>query len=335
MDKKLRQLGFKEANFHTGEVILNYVTGPPSKGPPIVFLHGQTETWDEYTLIMPKLCDKFTVYSITQRGHGRSTWTPGMYSFNALGRDISKFLREVVREPAIVVGNSSGGVLTTWLAANAKEYVKAIVLEDPPLFRCEHPAIMGTTAYDLFLAFTRTTVPNGGGLAALFRDFLVPVVSEIEGVLTSERRGPPKWALLLIGRLIGFHQFIWPGAPIDFWFLPQVPRRRIRCMSQFDGNFSRAFVDGSMGKDFDHAEALARVEAPVLFLHAKYFMHKDGKLLGALTHDDVERVRGFIKGKWKYVDMKCGHAIAIDAPQREAEEIMAWAVEEGLLDNDK
>jgi len=69
----------------------------------------------------------------------------------------------------------------------------------------------------------------------------------------------------------------------------------IRAMSQFDGNFARAFVEGTVGAAFDHAETLARIEVPVLFLYAKYIIRED-RLLGALTDEDVERVKGLIKG---------------------------------------
>ena len=50
----------------------------------------------------------------------------------------------VVGEEAIVRGNSLGGVLAVWLAANSPELVKGIVCEDPPLFTCEWPLIQKT-----------------------------------------------------------------------------------------------------------------------------------------------------------------------------------------------
>ncbi|KAI0444915.1 Alpha/Beta hydrolase protein [Xylaria telfairii] len=331
MDKELQQAGFKENDFHTGEVTLNYVTGPPcSKGPPLVFIHGQTVTWEEYTFIMPLLSSEFAVYAVTLRGHGKSSFTPGQYTFNALGKDMTAFLREVVREPAIVVGNSSGGVLACWLAANAKEHVKAIVLEDPPLFRCDYANIKSTSVYDLWVALSRASEPDGGGFATLFRDFLIPAMTQTGDRVMSSQKPPPKFLLHIVSRLIAFQQKRHPGKPVDFSFMPSERRIMIRGLSQFDGNFSRAFVDGSMGKDFDHAATLARIDVPVLFLHARYFFRKDDRLMGALTDEDVERVKGLVKGPWKYVKMDCGHAIAIDAPEREAREIRSWASEQGL-----
>ncbi len=78
-----------------------------------------------------------------------------------------------------------------------------------------------------------------------------------------------------------------------------------------------------MGEEFDHAATLSKITQPILFLHANWFMHQ-GRLLGALDDQDVERVRSLVKGAWKYVRMNCGHAIAIAAPDEEAEEIIRW-----------
>ncbi|KAI1420954.1 Alpha/Beta hydrolase protein [Xylaria sp. FL1777] len=337
MDKKLQRAGFKERDFQTDEVTLNYVAGPPrSNRPPLVFIHGQGVTWEEYTFIMPILSSDFTIYAVTLRGHGKSSFTPGQYTFNALGKDMTSFLREVVREPAIVVGNSSGGVLACWLAANAKEHVKAIVLEDPPLFRCDYPNVMNTSVYDVWQAFSRSSEPGGGGFAAFFRDCLIPIMTtNKDNRVMSSEKPPPKFLLNMVSRLIALQQKRHPEKPVDFKFLPSERRIMFRGMSQFDGNFSRAFVDGSMGKDFDHAETLARIDVPVLFLHARYFLMEDGRLMGALTNEDVERVKGMVKGPWKYVKMDCGHAIAIDAPDEEAREIRSWASEQGLVGVEK
>lgn len=346
MDKKLRKLGFQEKDFHTGDITLNYVEGPANGKPALVFIHGQTMTWEEYVLIMPLLVSDFRVYAVTVRGHGKSSKTPGQYTFVNMGADMVAFLGEVVREPAVVVGNSSGGVLTAWLAAYAPPgLVRAIVLEDPPLFRCDAEHIKGTWVYDMFVALADAAAKpdsddKGEGFASFFRNSLAPKMREQQQKQQTAGgsgenqdpiagRPPPKAALWAVGQLITFKQALHPGRAVDLAFLPAQPRVVLRCMSQFDGNFSRAFVEGTAGAGFDHAEALARIEVPVLFLHARYAM-REGRLAGALSNEDVERVRGLVKGPWRYVNMECGHAIALDAPEREAEEIKTWASENGI-----
>jgi pimeloyl-ACP methyl ester carboxylesterase len=323
MDKILKKSGIDERYFHTGEVIINYVAGP-SNGMPLVFIPGQSASWEEYTFIMPKLVDRFTVFAVSLRGHGKSSWTPDRYTFNQLGIDMTAFLKEVIGKPAIVAGNSSGGVLASWLAANSSEWVKAIILEDPPLFRCEWPAIKNTQAYDMFLGMSRMAIPGGGGYVKFFLEELPRGAKNAKGVIKTKL--PPRPLMKLVGWYMALQQAFSPGNPVNVKFLPKSAQIMTRGVSQFDGNFARAFVQGTVGKGFDHATTLARITQPVLFLHANWFMHQ-GRLLGALDDNDVERVRSLVKGDWKYVRMNCGHAIAIDAPEKEAQEIITWVNE--------
>ena len=320
MNKALKHAGIEEKYFHTGEMIMNYIAGP-NTGTPMVFIPGQSATWEEYTLILPMLADTFQVFAVTLRGHGKSSWTPGKYTFNQLGQDMTAFLKDVVGKPAIVVGNSSGGVLATWLAANSPEYVKAVVLEDPPLFRCDWPNIKSTWVFDMFLGLSRMAVQGGGGYAGFFKNSMK---------LTQHSAGVTKTAPKSIMKLLTFrmvlHQTFAPGRPLDLKILPPGPRIMIKSISQYDGNFSRAFVEGTAGEGFDHAETLARITQPILFLHAKNFMH-EGRLMGALDDNDVARVRSLVKGPWKYVHLDCAHAIALDVPDREAKEIVSWVNE--------
>jgi len=321
MNKSLLKAGFEEKYFHTGDAILNYVAGP-ANGQPLVFIHGQSVTWEEYTYIMPLLAARFQVFAVTLRGHGKSSWTPGRYTFNQLGADMKAFLERVVGRPAIVAGNSSGGVLSAWLAANVPELVAAIVLEDPPLFRCDWPNIKDTAVYDTFLAFTRMSIPGGGGYPYFFSEHLIESAREAAEVMNA--KVPPKFLVGLLAKLIAWQQALSPGQPVDFWFMPGKMRIMLRGTSQFDGNFSRAFVEGTAGENFDHAETLSRIQQPVLFLHANFFVRNDGRLLGAQDDADVARVKSLVRGPWSYVRMDCGHAIALEAPGQEAAEILKW-----------
>ncbi|MBN1412120.1 MAG: alpha/beta hydrolase [Spirochaetales bacterium] len=51
-----------------------------------------------------------------------------------IGTDLGDFMAKVKGEPVSITGNSSGGLLAAWLAANRPEKVNAVLLEDPPLF---------------------------------------------------------------------------------------------------------------------------------------------------------------------------------------------------------
>jgi len=114
-------------------VILNYVEGPDN-GPPILFIPGQTEFWQGYKLVIPSFTKHYHVFVINIRGHGKSTHTPGEYSYNIIGEDLKEFLERVIKKPTIISGLSSGAILAIWLAANAPDSVSTAISEDPPLF---------------------------------------------------------------------------------------------------------------------------------------------------------------------------------------------------------
>ena len=91
---------------------------------------------------------------------GRSTRTPGRYSYNRIGEDLVAFIDAVIGRPALVAGLSSGGVLALWLGANAPAEVLAVIAEDPPIFSSVWPRI----AEEKYLAHTfRTAVATLGG----------------------------------------------------------------------------------------------------------------------------------------------------------------------------
>ncbi len=317
----LKKAGIRESFFHAGDAKIHFAAGPPN-GDPLVLIPGQGVTWEEYVLLLPLLAKDHQVYAVSLPGHGQSSWTPAKYTFNELGATMTAFIREVVGGSAIVGGNSSGGVLTVWLAANEPELVRGLILEDPPIFRCEWPAIKTLTVYDVFLGASKMAAAGGGGFSRWFTDTLAPMSAQFGSELGVP--APPSMLVSLIGRWMALHEALRPGTPLDVPFLPAALRVGLRGYSQFDGRFSQAFVDGTVGEGFDHAAALTKVLQPTLFLHAKWFRAPDGRLVGALDDDDVAQVRSLIGGAFDYVRLDCGHATALEVPEREAQEIRAF-----------
>ena len=137
-NKKLINAGFSEKTYDTGTVKLNYVIGPKN-GPSLLLIPAQIGMWESYKKVLIPLSKIFQVYSIDIRGHGKSTWTPGYYSWEIVGEDLKMFIKNVIKEKVIISGNSSGGILALWCAVNIPEYVSGIVLEDAPIFSTEMP----------------------------------------------------------------------------------------------------------------------------------------------------------------------------------------------------
>jgi pimeloyl-ACP methyl ester carboxylesterase len=45
--------------------------------------------WQSYQRVLPELSRRFHVFAVDVRGHGRSGWTPGRYTFQNMGRDFA------------------------------------------------------------------------------------------------------------------------------------------------------------------------------------------------------------------------------------------------------
>ncbi|MFC1910886.1 alpha/beta fold hydrolase [Chloroflexota bacterium] len=99
-----------EESINIGAVNLHYVEGPQN-GLPLVLIPGQGLSLDSYQRSILLITKHFQVFAVDIRGHGKSSWTPGQYNFNNMGKDIELFLKKVVKQPAIISGNSSGGLI--------------------------------------------------------------------------------------------------------------------------------------------------------------------------------------------------------------------------------
>ena len=129
---------FTEKQVDLGEVRMNYATAGSPTAPALMLVPGQTESWWGYEASMALLEDYFHVFAVDLRGQGRSTWTPGRYTLDNMGKDLVRFIDTVIARKTIVSGNSSGSLLAAWLAAYAKPgQIRGSVCEDSPFFASE------------------------------------------------------------------------------------------------------------------------------------------------------------------------------------------------------
>ncbi|MFY1637667.1 alpha/beta fold hydrolase [Solwaraspora sp. WMMB335] len=305
-----------------GEVGLSYAEGPDN-GPPLVLLHAQHMDWFSYSRVLPGLSERFHVFDIDYPGHGATT-VPADYpmSANRIGADLAAFIETTVGGPAFVTGNSSGGLLAVWLAANRPELVKGVVLEDPPLFSAEYPRI-ATTIADRSFATCAEAVRAG---ITADDDFLLYWIASNKKFFTNNVA--PGTASLLTAAIKTYRR-AHPGEPVDVGLLPNdTVRLLLRGMDRFDPRFGAAFHDGTWNKGFDHADALADVSCPALLLQADFSILADGTLNGAMSQEDADRAVSLLRtGSYRKIDAT--HVIHLAQP-----EFFARTLEEFFLDHE-
>jgi pimeloyl-ACP methyl ester carboxylesterase len=110
--------------------------GGPAAGPLIVCVHGLSGAAWNWVALGPLLTSDARVLAIDLAGHGLSPADGRSTTIGANRRLLDRFLREVCRgEPAVLVGNSMGGLITMLEAAASPELVSGAALVDPALPR--------------------------------------------------------------------------------------------------------------------------------------------------------------------------------------------------------
>jgi pimeloyl-ACP methyl ester carboxylesterase len=307
-----------EKHFNTGEVILNYVEGPDN-GTPLLLIPGQMESWQGYQLVMPELAKKFHVFSVDLRGHGKSSRTPGHYSYNICGNDLKIFLEKAIQEPAVVSGLSSGGVLSVWLAANAPDHVVAIISEDPPMFSSMWPRIKEEKymAYMFQNAVDTLGSPQGRDLEVYLSRMGVPQAGKDELLYI-----PAPVAKGFV-TLYAVTKKLKPNRPYDLPLLSYEMRAGIKFFMEYDVDFSQATIDGRLSEGFDPEEALRKVKCPMLLLQASWSRDKTWGLLGAMDEPDVKKIQSLVKDI-RYAHIDYGHGIHIGEPGWYLEQVSSF-----------
>jgi pimeloyl-ACP methyl ester carboxylesterase len=305
------QASYVEKTHTTGGTTINYVEGPDN-GVPLLLIHGQMVQWESYQLVLPELAEHFHVFAVDCHGHGKSSHDPAKYNAGSIGADLAVFIEQVIGEPAIVSGNSSGGLLAVWLAANSPQNVLGVVLEDPPLFSSEYPRIKETAAWDTMETaheFLMQTEED----EYLYYNFWH---SDMMNLLGKSREGIYQWTQV--------YKRNNPGELIEIFFFPPSIRMGTRGLQRYDPNFGQAFYDGSWNKDFDHAEVLARVKCPAVLMHANWFIDQNGILMGAMSAEDADRAISLMSNaSLERVDS--GHATHIERPEHLIRILIAFA----------
>ncbi len=98
-------------------------------GLPLVIVHGLYGSSDNWINIGKRLAEKYTVYMLDQRNHGRSPFADS-HTYDDLKNDLLEFFEQHKIEKAILLGHSMGGKVAMWFAADYPEKIEKLVIAD-------------------------------------------------------------------------------------------------------------------------------------------------------------------------------------------------------------
>ena len=109
--------------------------GGPAGAPVVLCVPGLGGAALNWGLLAPLLAGTHRVLAVDLFGHGGSGVPTGSRpdAVTADRRLLDRFVREVVREPVVLLGHSMGGVLAVLQAAAAPETIRRLVLLSPPV----------------------------------------------------------------------------------------------------------------------------------------------------------------------------------------------------------
>ncbi len=120
-------LHFGDVQLATG-VRIHYAEQGDPHGHAVILLHGYTDSWFSYSLVLPLLNERYHVYALDLRGHGDSERPAAGYGMRDLAADVLAFMDAQRLVRVTVVGHSMGSFVAQQLALAAPERVARLVL---------------------------------------------------------------------------------------------------------------------------------------------------------------------------------------------------------------
>lgn len=281
---KIKNVGFTEKQVTLpNKTVLNYGEGPDNGQTPLLLINGQTMQWEDYARVLPQLSAQYKVYAIDCHGHGESSHDPARYTCAAMSEDFVWFIENVIKQPCVLSGLSSGGILCTNIAATSPQNTLGLIIEDSPFFSVLPDEMQNTFVYldgfkiaHDYLNQTREKyyVPyyfRNGYLARMLGGLGKTIADAAQKV--SERTGEECTRI---------------------WFVPYSWTHGVAYMNTYDMRFADTFYSGAWFEGVSQEEMLAGVQVPTVYIKAKT-SYKDGVQFCANDDEDAAKVMSLLK----------------------------------------
>ncbi|WP_020666053.1 alpha/beta fold hydrolase [Amycolatopsis nigrescens] len=116
------------ANIQLGDVLTWYDDHGDQDSEPVVLLHSAFVDSRMFAPALPRLGERFHVFTVDRRGHGRTPDVDGPITYELMAQDMIAFLEKVVEGPAHLVGHSDGAIVAMIVALRRPDLVRKLVL---------------------------------------------------------------------------------------------------------------------------------------------------------------------------------------------------------------
>ena len=133
-------IAIKSVTLPNGLTLPYAETGNPA-GVPVVLVHAYVESWRYFEVLLQDLPPSVHGYAPTQRGHGGAECPGDSYRPTDFAADIVDFMDVIGTERAVLVGCSSGGLVSQLVASTQPDRVSALVLISSPATLADKPGV--------------------------------------------------------------------------------------------------------------------------------------------------------------------------------------------------
>jgi pimeloyl-ACP methyl ester carboxylesterase len=275
--------------------------GGPDGAPRVVLVHGLGGSHLNWDTFAPLLVPHARVLAVDLPGFGRSEPGRRRATVHANVEVLHRFLREVAGEPAVLVGNSMGGMISILAKAQFPDAVSGLVLLDP--------AVPGPR---------RALDPL---VATMFALYAMPVVGERFLWLRRARQTPLQRVREVL-RLVGVDPDTLPPSVIDRSVTLLEERTDHAGMDRAYLTAARSLL-AQLADPRRYRRAMQSITGPVLLVHGDL-----DRLVPVQAARDIARRHP----AWRYVELDgVGHVPQLQCPDRLAGEVLPWLAQIGQV----
>ena len=170
-----------------GGLRLQYAEQGDPEGVPLVMLHGYSDSWRSYELLLEQLPESVHAYALTQRGHGDADRPATGYRPEDHAADVAAFLDAIELDAAVIVGHSGGSYSAQRFGLDYPERTLGLVLIGA--FR----TLGGDDVRELLAVIEELTDPVDAGFVREFQEstLSLPVPGDFFERIVAESRKLP------------------------------------------------------------------------------------------------------------------------------------------------